>query len=880
MEKSQLAWPEARRVRIRDFRASMEIAATSQRGVSAAVSALNPAFLAARSARESITTRPVRARSSSWFLALFCAACGVTSAQEPPASPVEHTQPGAQDDADAGAPEPPPRGDVPVSPEAVMNIEPPEEAPAPADAEPPPPPSKPGKHKPAQPPPPPPPPAPKVQAPPPAAPLVVWATAGWAAALGGAHCGPQGLEGADTAIRIASTLKRSAAVAGFGVAPAGALADHPLLAYAAREQPERLAELLADAGFSVLALGISDLNGPLLREPRLAQALQAHGVTVMASNLLCRGQPFCSDWATAEDPVTIMEREGRRYALLAVLPDDVLARVEPSGGRSLQLVAAADSLAARTEEARRAGAELVIASIDHGADATASVNLANFLAQLPPDNRPELMLSPSSGDNLLFLRPLDVQPAVVGTRSGVLTGVRVTKIPETRDADVFARSVRQDDWNDELAAKLKQLGESYCAARNAPLPGGQLEQPLSHEGFIELAAATARERAGADLALVDPRDYESTFAARKPTRLQRAQVERAVLLDSPLVSANVTLDWLGNLHKTMNPLRPLVLIGESNDSGVNLIAGRIPVTGALYRVVTTAVLARSGRLPNGFDWTPVDGPNATSRSALLAHLEVDDARDPRLRLRDPVYGTQWVWRTDAQVLTNITKVGGAKYDEPALQVNDSIQVGARAVVNLDADAPKFLFENALQIAIDRNFTTKTTAQDLSFLQTTYTYRGLWPEPFFYPHPFIEGYGETQFTKRHLLLRPKIGLRSMVNRVLSLKAFGGLQYEAYGPNEGVTPGLGAEVVLKPWTTPLNGGVLQVEGSVIYFWNSPGDRDQHTLRGQLITSMPLIGPLQFTLSVLGAIRKEPGMAQGQGLGLQAGLRLRFVNRNMSD
>jgi hypothetical protein len=69
-------------------------------------------------------------------------------------------------------------------------------------------------------------------------------------------------------------------------------------------------------------------------------------------------------------------------------------------------------------------------------------------------------------------------------------------------------------------------------------------------------------------------------------------------------------------------------------------------------------------------------------------------------------------------------------------------------------------------------------------------------------------------------------------------------------------------------------------VIYYWNSPGNLDQHTLRGQLIAGLKLIGPLQFTLTALGVLRKDKGDPLGKGLGLQAGIRLLFVDRSISD
>jgi hypothetical protein len=716
--------------------------------------------------------------------------------------------------------------------------------------------------------------------------LVLWATAEWGNTLGPARCGSRGLEGADSALRVASALKASIAVAGLGIATGGALSDHPVLAYAGARQPEQLATLLSSIGFSALALGISDLSGPLFREPRLSDALAQRGLAVVASNLVCGGQAYCESWHTAEDPLPILERAGRRYALLALLPDDALGRAQPALGEGLALKPALDTMTRRLEEAREAGVDLVIATIDHGPDTTAAVNLTTFVAELPSETRPDLLLSPSAGENLLFLRPLDVQPAIVGTRRDVVTGVRVTRIDD-RDADVLARSVRLSASNDLIARQLAALGTEFCAARAAALPGGLLSKALGAGEFAGLAGAAARQLARADLALVDPRAFEPTLAFSAGEQLQRAQVERAVPFDAPLMVADVTLDWLNNLRKILDGLRPLSLIGLEQDRADTLIAGRLAVPGAHYRIVTSAVLVRSQRLPPGAEFRPLEESGATLRGALLALLSGDSYLDPRGRLHDPRNGTQWLVRLDGQLLANLTAVKArGKYDDTALSADDSRQIGGRVVLNADADSPRYLFENVLQVAFDRNFATHTTAQDLTFAQTTYTYRGLWPKPLFYPHPFVEGYLETAFLKpddaeyHHLMVRPRAGLRSSFTRVFSLKAAAGVQYEVFDTQRAPSPGVGAELVLKPWTLASSSGTLQLEGNVLYYWDSPGRRDEHLLRAQLISSYQLIGPLQATLSALAVVRKLPDVERGQGVAMQVGIRVRFVGRAMLD
>ena len=124
------------------------------------------------------------------------------------------------------------------------------------------------------------------------------------------------------------------------------------------------------------------------------------------------------------------------------------------------------------------------------------------------------------------------------------------------------------------------------------------------------------------------------------------------------------------------------------------------------------------------------------------------------------------------------------------------------------------------------------------------------------------------------------MRSTFTRVFSLKVAAGVQYEVFDPAHGPTPGVGAELLLKPWTIVGKSGTLQLEGNVVYYWNSPTGRDDHMLRGQLISSYQLIGPLQATLSALAVMRKVPEVERGQGVTMQVGLRVRFVGRTMLD
>jgi hypothetical protein len=720
-------------------------------------------------------------------------------------------------------------------------------------------------------------------------PLVIWATAGWGNALGPARCEKQALAGLTPAIHMASTLKRSVAIAGVGFAPSGVLIEHPLLEYAAANEPERLATWLATAGFSTLAVGAGDLSGPLMRYPQLTEALVRRGITPIATNLHCNGQAFCRNWATAEKPLHVVERAGQRYVFISLLPDDTTMRVEPVGGE-IVLQPLTEAWNSRMKEARSASAQLVVTSIDHGPDATAASRVADLLETLPRDPRPDLLLSPSSGENLLFLRPIDVQPAVVGTRRGVVTGIRVTKLQGGRDADVLARGVRLFEWDEPLAAELAELGASYCKAKEKELPGGKLELPLLFEGLVPLAASAARELADADVAVIDPLVFDARFDRPDGVRLQRGEIERAVISDAPLVTANVSLDWLGQVNRSLEGLRPLAMTDYAVDGSVTLVAGRMAVVGATYRVVTTSVLARSDRIPAGPKWQPLGGPNATLRGALLTHMSKPSDEDPRRRVEDLSLATQWVLRLDGQLLGNITEAYNSAieermYDEPALKVNDSRQLGIRFVLNFDADAPKFLFENALNIAFDRNFETKTTAIDLSFIQSSYTYRGLWPAPLLYPHPFVEAYAETRLADfgDNWLLRPKLGVRSNISRVAAFKAYAGVQYQIPDSDDKeLQPGVGAEFQLKPWTIALDNGTVQLEGNVFYFWSQPGGVDeQHLLRGQLISSYQLIGPLQVTLTAIGAMRKDSDKDYiGRAIGMQFGVRLRFVTRNMSD
>jgi hypothetical protein len=715
--------------------------------------------------------------------------------------------------------------------------------------------------------------------------LTVWVTAGWGDAIGPARCKDGKLERGGLANNLAATLKRSVEASGIAISAAGALSDHPLIVYAARHDPDLLARVFAEMGYSALALGVSDLSGPLLRYPALSRALTRHGIQIVASNLQCGGQAWCQDWTTAEDPLPILERDGHRYAFIALLPDDALNRAEPEAGRELKLLPALQTLIEQTERARAVQVDFVIASIDHGPDATASGSVASFVSELPKGARPDLVLSPSSAENLLFLRPLDVNPAVAGTRAGALTSIRVKKLTDG-DSDVITRGVPLKEPSAVLDVLLEHLARPYCAASSRALPGGKLDAELDAPGLVQLAALSARQLARADLAVVDPAAFEAEFSQPAGARLQQGEVERAVQLDSPLVVADVSLDWLTALNKRLDGPRPLALFGAEPDDGAPAFGGRAPVPGAFYRIVTSAVLARSGRLPDGADWSALDLRDASLRRAMLSHLSAARSGDPRGAFLDPGERTQWLLRADGQLQGNLTAVKNpSNYDEPTLQSSESRELIARLVMNMDADAPKFLFENLLQIAFNRNFATKSTSQDFDFLQSTYTYRGLWPTPLLYPHPFVEGYVETQIEEttkgyHHLLLRPEAGLRSLFSHVLSLKLSGGLEIEVFGPDQKPQPSMGAELVMKPWTFIAGSTAIQMEGNVSYLWISPTDYNQHTLRARLIVAFQIIGPLQFTMTSIGVLRAQQGGELGQGLSVQAGLRLRFIERMMSN
>ncbi len=718
-------------------------------------------------------------------------------------------------------------------------------------------------------------------------PLVVWATSGWAEALGPARCEGGELRGMERAIRIAGAMKRSTATGGVGIASAGALGDHPLLAYFARRRPERLAAILADAGLNAIVLGVADVNGPLLRSPGFADALRRRGVVLVASNLKCEGQADCAALSTAEDPLPIVERAGRRYALIGLLPDDVSNRVEPAGSRPIHLLGAAETLIRRTLEARAAGADLVVASLDHGRDATAASNLSDLLDRLPQDIRPDVMLSSSAGEKLLFLRPLEVHPAVVGTRRGELTTVHATRLADGRDLDVLARSAPLDAHDADLAATFAELGREFCAADGAVLPSGTLVEPLDTGGVIGLAAGAARQLAGADVAVVDPTVFESDFSARPGTRLQRGEMRRAVVLDSPLVAGSVPIAWLQELRARAEGLQPVDVLGLDGEGSDMLVASRPAVPDARYRVVTTAVLARSGRLPAGADWSPIttDGRRATLRGALLAFLERAVGGDPRDHLLDPADGTEWVYRANGDATLNLAAASNAaQYEQPALKVDDTLEVGLSLQLRADGNSPEYLFENVAQAAFDRNYETRAIVQDLAFLRSTYTYRGWWPGGLFVPVPFAEGYVETEFDRgdapyHHLLLRPQIGFRSLLTQVLSVKLSFGLQHEVLDPQGSVVPGLGAELVLKPWSVATADSAFEIEGNLLYYWSDPTDQDEHLVQGQLLAGIPVLGPLQLTISANGALRKDRGEPLGRGIGVKAGIRLRFVDRNLA-
>ncbi|RLB46419.1 MAG: hypothetical protein DRJ42_27695 [Deltaproteobacteria bacterium] len=674
----------------------------------------------------------------------------------------------------------------------------------------------------------------------------------------------------------------------------GALARH-----AAREAPEALAEMLDELGYRALVFGPNELAA--VRGPMIAafRALRERGIPGIASNLFCMPDTpaveLCDVLVDGGDGPSIHLVNDQRVALVSIMPGDTLAALAPARAAGLRTTPPLEGLTSAVRQARAAGADIVVAVLDHGANAEDPAGKAIELATaLPEDARPDLLFAAGAGNELVFARPSTVQPAIVAAPMGGALDVRIREDYRSAVHDVMARPVTPSPRiAPDFARWSLETGREYCAQWGNELPGANLSRDITGREFLELSSGVMRERAGTELGIIDNGLLAARWHPARPGALTASDVFVGLRYDEQIVVADVPAAWLEKVAKKLED-GYLIVPGLEWDGKKAKVNGRPLEARATYRVATLHFLAAGGAgalpdLPAGYSWEALE--DASIRAVLFDFLDVPREGDPRDALSDRRDALEWIFRVDLDARLAGTSVnnptddaGDPIYTASQLGRSDSVTFGFTSQLRADSASRTWGWENE---GIARYRTTQTNADpfaegdDILSVRSTVAYRRFRSDlPRFYiPEPYVEAYLESEMSQpdtrdyHHLQLRPTGGFRFNFTEHLTLKLGAGITSELLDPMREARFGLSAQLVLKQWSVMVQEDrKLATEFTFDYFVTG----ENQELRGRWDTTLDIAGPFQMVFGFQLFSRKEPGQDPGFAFDITAGLRVAWLGR----
>lgn len=676
-------------------------------------------------------------------------------------------------------------------------------------------------------------------------------------------------------------------------------APHGMARFAAERTPAELARLVEAVGYQAIAVGVSDLGVPRAPLVRVYRELSRRGVAVTASNLRCTGaaRPLCATVHDAADPPFVVSVEGTEIAVLSFLGDGAAREIAPELAAGLEIEPLRRAIPRRVIEARTRGAELIVVVVDVGEGEEAAGRVLALARDLPEDDRPDVLLSAGTGREVLFARPGGVLPAVASPPMDGVLDVRVRRADMGEAFDVLARPVPIDELPPSVAvsAWMRAMGPRYCGTWGRALPGARLDREIDRDGLLELAAGVMRERAGAEIALINTGATDDSWEPTRERSLSASDLYVALPYDEPVVYADVDAEWLEELAERAEEaglLTPgLTVEGEGDDATV-LVAGRELEPRARYRVATIRFLANGGdgALEEGPTWRRL--PGATLRGVVLDHLERTHDGDPRDDIPDPAESVAWTFDVDLDGQFSGTHISNpAEYTEAQLAREAVLTLGAVLTLSAVADSPVFSWENTatgtynVTRTVGPDATGFVEAEDLLTLTSLLAWKGLRRdnERFYVPEPYIEGFLESEIDRpedrdyHHLLLRATAGLRFPLLDHLDLKLSVGIEQELLDDSTELRPGAGLALELAEWRiAEQDDRSFDVEASLDYFVSAVFDRPLQSLRGRLVLAYALGDVLALTLGFDLYGRREGGQDLAVALDGTAGIRFRFLER----
>jgi hypothetical protein len=632
---------------------------------------------------------------------------------------------------------------------------------------------------------------------------------------------------------------------------------------AVREHLPALVEAVAATGLRALALGHRDLAASRDDLTARSAALAARGVHSVLSNLRCEGaaESLCAAVRDAGDAPLVLDTEAGGVGVVALLAPGNLASIARDRAEGLTLEPAALSLGRATLAARAAGARYVVAFYDPVASASLTDALG-MARSLPREERPDV----------IFVQDLSGDLATVEVERGAALRVFATEAGEVLETSLPSpetpRVLAPDgDAPPAVTALADRVGESLCVIARDPLPGGTLTQPLDRAAMTTLLLDVMREATESEVAVINRGAVRplATFPLRE--RVSRVDVMAAMPFDDTVRVARMKGETLAAFMRDARSSHFAVRGVEADGEGFT-VNGRPLVPEQMYRVVTTGFVADGGDGGFGeeeirFEIVGHEGP----RDLLLRWLSTPREGDITTAPVDPARRTRWTFRAVIDASWSETSIANtANYQDPQLVRSQGTAIQVDGEVHIDAEQPRYTFENLLRLRLGYQRTIEGTddtgllkVADLIALRDQFAWRGVWrTRRWFHPVPYVESYLESEFSPpdpsllardfHHLQWRPTGGVRFELPRSASINFGAGVDWETLEP--GARPlAVGVARAELPPTTLFTIQDRAIEGQLYteVAWREPWSDDHQALvRLNARLSVPVIEPLALTVS----------------------------------
>lgn len=546
------------------------------------------------------------------------------------------------------------------------------------------------------------------------------------------------------------------------------------------QPPVRLAKLIDRVGFDAVSVGPHDWGARPGTLGRYAALMRLSGARLLSGNVTCRDQVDrrCRGLGGPKGRRYLMvQRGGLRMGVLSVVRADMASRIL---ARSREGLVVADPVEWSRATIRRLrqqeAADFIVVLANLNSEGDAPQPVLEFVRQLGPD-APDLVLANAmyeSGRDAFVQHLRRGRTLIVGTdRFGQHLGDvtidyrRGDQGVEIEQVDVRHYPTTDFEARPADAAVLDTLMQGMCRDLDRPLGNARLAHPTSHDDFLQLAMQVMRQRARAEVAVLDAHSIADTSFPMSG-RLTWEKVLRALRGDT-------TVGWVTVRGERLKALldryvgvddAPLRVLGVSRKGSNWSINGRSLLTGHGYRVATTRFVASGGEQLVTLNSREEFRDGGESLRQLLGRYLEDRGRRGEDRASIDLdtdfadLGNRWLLRGSvdlgllfSNVAINNTGANGNRYSLPLLQRDPLTSLAAEFRSRAGASTRDHLLDSDVHLQYGQTctagFAECAESNDQITGALTYAWRRLrntWGRGHWYvPEPFVQARLNTEFT---------------------------------------------------------------------------------------------------------------------------------------